>query len=503
MGLVGKAPASSEEKVLHDPRSLSLRCQISFLVKDAAVYGLTSAISRVASLLTFPLIARSLSPAEYGSLDLLQVFAAFLALLIVFGQDSAIARFFYESDSISWRRQVISQSLWLQFMVVALLVPILWMVARPISETMLNDAHSYRLVQMIIVQAPFIAMINVSASVLRLTFRKRRYVTLTLGYSAFQAGLWIAVVLSQGGDLFGIVLMSVFASATFGIIGVYFVRDWLDPPKGGQALRAMLLYAAPYGLVSCIEAFSPIAQRGLTQELLGTVEMGFLAVGVKIATLASLVVYAFQAAWTPFALSLHKQPDAPDTYRMVLKLLTLIVCLLALALAALASPLIFLLASDRYAAAAPVVFPLTMGIGITAIGWVTEFGITISKQSHLKLLASIVGFAAMVLSILALARNFGVVGVAFGTLVGQGVRVLLLSHFAQRAFPIPWGWQAPILLGLSVIGGAAGIAVEAAWGWEAGALINVAAMLGIAFFGVTLLLSNGERHVILRTLQRR
>lgn len=100
--------------------------------------------------------------------------------------------------------------------------------------------------------------------------------------------------------------------------------------------------------------------------------------------LVTLFVGAFQTAWGPFSLSLYKQSDSIDTYNLVLKSFVLVMVTCSLLLGAVAYPLITILATERYAHGAIVVFPLALALVIQATGWITEIGIGISKRSHLN-----------------------------------------------------------------------------------------------------------------------
>jgi len=90
-------PSYGEEVIkIDNPAVLGMGQRFKFLTRDLALYGGAAAISKGFALITFPLLARHFSVAEYGVLDYFLVLAGFLATMAIFGQDSAVARFFYE-----------------------------------------------------------------------------------------------------------------------------------------------------------------------------------------------------------------------------------------------------------------------------------------------------------------------------------------------------------------------------------------------------------------------
>ena len=93
------------------PAKLFQKERLLFLLSDTFTYGFTLAISRAFSFITFPLLARHFSVSDYGKLDFFLIMMGFLNTLVIFGQDSAVARYFYEYDNSKQRRELISQSL--------------------------------------------------------------------------------------------------------------------------------------------------------------------------------------------------------------------------------------------------------------------------------------------------------------------------------------------------------------------------------------------------------
>ncbi len=88
----------------------SIRVRLRFLLRDSAMYGGATSLSKAFALITFPIVARHFSTAEYGALDYFLTLTGLLAVFLIFGQDSAVARYFYEHEDVRDRRQLISQS---------------------------------------------------------------------------------------------------------------------------------------------------------------------------------------------------------------------------------------------------------------------------------------------------------------------------------------------------------------------------------------------------------
>ena len=422
---------------LEGPTGRGLRGRLAFLLKDSLVYGGAAAISKAFTLITFPLLARNLSVAEFGEVDFLVVLANFLTILLVFGQDSAVARYFYEYEDHEERRQLISQSLALQLFTTFLCVPLLLY----FQEYLPQSSGAQHIIFIIILQLPFLLVINFAQNLMKWTFERSHFIVMTLGFTIVQTALLAIVFMLLDVGVKEVLFVMLASAILFGVLGLYWIRRWLMWPQNFGRLREILPYAVPFGVICTIGAFGPTLERGMVESLIGLEALGIYAAGVKIVALITLVTAAFQTAWAPFYLSSHKREDAPITFIWIFKIFSFGICLVALILSLLAENLIQILASNRYQGAALIVFPLAMASAIQATGWISEIGITLSKRSYLQILPYIIFLFFTMCGILIFAPIYGLLGVSLGVLIGHVAKSISSSWMAQKAYPLNWPYK--------------------------------------------------------------
>jgi O-antigen/teichoic acid export membrane protein len=399
---------------------------------------------------------------------------------------------------------LISQSLVFQLSGLALFMPWFWMGSEWLTGILIASPDQVWLFKIVLLQLPFLLLINFSQNLLKWTFARARFLSMSLGYTVVQASLLVVAVLVFDVGIAGVLVVSLATSIVFGALGLFFVRKWLVRPRDFSRLREMLPFAIPYGVICIAGALLPTLERTLTDSLLGAESLGLYAAGTKLAMLIGLFVSAFQVAWGPFSLSLYKQSDSGPTYNWVFKLFALAVCLAALALTLLAQPLIVFLATDRYLGAVVVVFPLAMGFAIQATSWITEIGIGISKRSHLSLYAYGVAILVTLAGILLLTPIFGLLGVGLGVLSGQIAKAVVASWLAQQAYPLPWQYTPVVLLmTLTMVSGFASLWMGEHLGMLVGNLLMGAAIFLVIGFGWLILFSQAERVRVKALLMRR
>jgi O-antigen/teichoic acid export membrane protein len=427
---------------------------LRFLAQDSAVYGMAAAISRFATLVTFPIIVRHLTVSDYGVFDILQVFGSFLTVLLIFGQDSGVARYFFDHDDLETRRELISQSLLIRVVVLAVALPLVWLLASGALGLLGIDPSFRPAFGILLLQAPCLVFLNFAVVLLRVTFSRNRFIFLSIGFSFTQAACWLVAILVYDASVGGILLSGLLAAAIFAAIGLYFIRGWLKPTLRLNFVVQMLPYSLPYGAISVLRAIVPLMERALVSLLLAADALGLYAAGAKITMLYALFAFAFQSAWEPFALSIGKRPDAAATYNLVLKVFIVLACTLVLLLTAAARPLLVALASEKFVEATVIVFPLVLALAIESISWITEIGLILQRRTSLKLLGYVLGALASVLGIMLLAPAFGIAGVSVAVLIGAVVKAVVVTLLAGRVHDQRWDRASFLLvLPVTVIGG--------------------------------------------------
>ena len=96
---------------LPEPGGLvSIRDSLRRLSGDSLVYGLGQVGGKAVNLLLVPVLTRVLVPQQYGVSDLVTAYSASVLLVLVFGMDGALARFFYEQPDRDARIRMTSSS---------------------------------------------------------------------------------------------------------------------------------------------------------------------------------------------------------------------------------------------------------------------------------------------------------------------------------------------------------------------------------------------------------
>lgn len=419
--------------------SLSFVGRLKFLFTDSLVYGLANALNASMLLLLFPLLAKELSVENYGLFDFVISAISAVTIMFIFGQDSAVARFFYDSSCFSVRRSVVSSSFFFQTLVCVFGVFLIWLFGDVVGEyfsVFTNDKIMY----LSLIQIPCFMLINFSQNILKWTFEKNKFLFVSLGNSFVTlVATFIFVVFFDFG-LYGALLSFSVSRLLFSFVGIYFVRRWIALSWSFVNFKSMLLYALPYGFICVLNSLFPVVERFFVLNFSDTSELGFYAAATKVAMLASLPIYAFQTAWGPFYLSIFSDSGSKKVFHMVMVIFTSCILSVAVLSSLVGAPLISFLVGEEYYGASKYIPFIAVGLGVYSISSITSVGIDIEKVPRLRFYGYVFSFLSFLMLSPVLVGHLGSVGVALALSLASLSRLAIETFFSAYVSRLRFGY---------------------------------------------------------------
>ena len=303
-----------------------MRARLARLSQDSLIYGLGGAAARYTGLLLLPIYTRVFRPDEYGILESIVNLSALLLAITMLGLDGAAPLLYFASDDPQERRRL--TTLWIGIAVLVA-VPATGVLIAGAAGVSLLATGTPRYADLFALGAavlPFSLLQTVCSVILRLTFRPRPYAILNFSLTTLTALLSIYLVVFQHGGLPGALWGTLIGTALVSLLSIWTVRAQIDLPSlrgaAGATARRLLrlgLPLVPAGIALWIISFS---NTYFLIQFVGSDEAGVFRVGARLAALLGLGILAFQFAWTPFSLSMAREPDAPATYARIAGLYT-------------------------------------------------------------------------------------------------------------------------------------------------------------------------------------
>ena len=411
------------------------------LVKDTAIYGLSSIMGRFLNYLLVPLYTHYMPKAsgDYGVSTNMYAYTALIFVILTFGMETTLFRF--ANDEREKPDTVFSTGFSVILGLTALFLLAVFLFIGPISDSLGYAAHPDYLLMMAVVVS-LDALQALPFSLLRFQHRAVRFAWLKLLFIFLNIGLnvFYFVVLGKT-SVFYVFFINLLCT---GIITFFFIPDLLRVHWKFDAglLRRMLSYSWPILLLGVVGILNQVADKIIfpmvyPDKQAANVELGVYGSCVKIAMIMALITQAFRYAYEPIVFAKAKDDDKSEYYASAMKYF-LIFTLLAFLCVVAYMPLLQYILGEEYREGLRVV-PIVMVAEIMmGIYFNLSFWYKLIDRTIFGALFSLAGCVVLVAVNLWGIPRYGYMACAWGGVAGYGT-AMLLSYFAgQRLNPIPY-----------------------------------------------------------------
>lgn len=429
-----------------------MREALKRLTGESLIYGLGQVSGRAVQFLLVPILTRVLTRDVYGVADLVLAYCQFVVLVLVFGMDGALVRFFYQEPDRQARRRMVGTSLWFRLAVSIAASLLLALLARTLAPNLIGSSAYRKYLLIGAITLPFTLLSLFANDVLRVTFQPWKFIGLNVAQTLITGLASLYLVLVRHLGVAGVLYGKLAGDAAAALLGLVLARKTLAFVIDRQVLRRMLAFGLPVVPASIAYGIVGSADRYFLQRARGLAEVGTYAVAVKFFAISMMAVSAFSLAFFPFAHARAHEPEAPRLFARVLGLYVVAASLAALVLGLFAPEAVALLAPPEYRAAARPALLLAFAAVAYGAYYVACLGIQLSLRTAL------LGWTAGAAAIAALAANallaprLGGIGAALATLLGNVTLAVATYVVAQNVHPLPYQGGRLLLLFLLAVG---------------------------------------------------
>lgn len=431
------------------------------LLKDTALYGMSSIVGRFLNYLLVPLYTYKIAAESggYGIVTNLYAYTALLLALLTFGMETTLFRF-SNKDGEDQRKVYGTTLRMVGTVCIAFLVLVLSLV-KPVAGLLGYGAHPEYVACMAIIVA-MDAFQAIMFSRLRQQGKAIKFVCLKFAFIIpnILLNLFIFLVMPS---LFGRfpALESLYVGMDYGVGLIFFTNlictalvflGFFKELAGlgygfdkGTAKR-MLKYTWPLLILSLVGILNQVADKIIFPFLLpgeeGKVQLGIYGACVKIAMIMAILTQAFRYAYEPIVFNGSKDKNSPETLATGMKFF-IIFTLLAFLGVIFYMPLLRHIVSPGYwdgLDAVPVVMLAEIFMGVY---FNLSFWYKLSDQTHWGAIISSIGAAVMILvnvvgvkMLTAAGSSQAYMACAWGGFAGYGVSMLISFFLGQKKYPI-------------------------------------------------------------------
>lgn len=478
------------------------RLGIGALAHDAAIYGGVRVFLKSLAFLLVPLYARYLTPAEFGTLELILAFAAFVDVFI--NLSGVLARFYFDRDDSRWRKQAITLFFLIESTYPAVLIGGLLVFAGRLAEPVAGDAAYASLIVIALVDLYLTNIVDISMSLARLRRKPWTFAlyALTRGITYVTLAILLVAVWKLGVE--GIVIASLTAAC---LVFVVSAREYVGDLVRGvdwKVGREMISFGWPT-IVSAFAFYAlNLLDRFFVRHYHGAAETGLYGVAFRYSQIVLVGVFAFRMGWPQWHYSWLNTERHPVMVARGARWFFGALGFLVVLVSVWILPAFHVLMPERYWEATKAVPPLCLAAMATGAYAVTAVGLNVTKRMRLIPPTAIAAAAVAIALYFLLIPPFGFVGAAWATAGGLWTMAVFVGLVSQRIYPVPWDWPRLGLAVAATLGLAlASLAIDAWMPFAASLPARVAITLAYpAVLLVGRFLEPGERRALRGRLRR-
>ena len=429
------------------------------LVKDTAIYGLSSIVGRFLNYLLVPLYTYKIAASSggYGIVTNLYAYTALLLALLTFGMETTMFRFSNKDGED--RRRVYGTSLKMVGGASLLFVATVLLLLRPISGALGYAAHPEYVGCMAVIVG-LDAFQAIMFSKLRLEGRPVKFMLLKFAFIIPNILLNLLVFLvlpeffgshpgleatyARFNDGVGFIFFANLACTALVTLGFIPELRGLGVRFDGALARRMLRYTWPLLILSLVGVLNQVADKILFPRLMpgeeGLVQLGIYGACVKVAMIIALLTQAFRYAYEPIVFNDSRSKDSPETLADGMKYF-IIFTLLAFLAVMVYMPLLRHFIHPSYWEGLGVIPIVMMAEVFMGVYFNLSFWYKLSDKTWWGAIMSAIGAAVMIAVNVIFVPKIGYWACAWGGFAGYGTAMLLSFFIGRKRFPIPYDWK--------------------------------------------------------------
>ena len=414
------------------------------LLKNSAIYTLGSLLSRATSLISMPVLTRYLAPGEYGILSVVASVTGSLRFIYAMGMRDSSTRYYYDLDSEGQQRSYFSSLLFFSIATASLLSFLLMNFGdRLLGPLLKGEVPFYPYITVALAGLFFQVLGVLPNTLMRVREQASLYVTVDLVRAISVTALSILFVVVSGMGALGPMLAALVVSILATGYLLHYLRPYLSLSFRWAPVRESLYFGIPTMSERLCWWVVTGSNRLFLLHYVSLPAAGIYFVSYSVGQMLQIIGGSINAAWTPFFYATARYESEAEARRIIsyaATYYTLVIVTFALALAIFAREVFHILAPVRYLDGLPTVPWIVLGSMLEALYDIPSRGLYLTKRTRLLPLIMLAAAAVTTACNFALIPTWGMIGAAWGTILGYAVMILLTLVVAQRIYYVPYDY---------------------------------------------------------------
>jgi len=411
------------------------------LLSDAAVYGISSMLSRIVGLALLPLLTRYLTPADYGVVIMLGVVGMLFVPLGNLGMTNAIFRRFNLEKDPQARASVLGTGLVSVTCSSLVILAIGMLAAGPIARLIIGNADAVALVRVSLLAATATAIGMVPFVCLRAARRVKTAALVNVSKVVLSLIVTVSLLVVWELGVWAVVLGTLVSEVALALAQIVMTFPSFRAGFSWATWKRMASYGLPF-VPHHLQAVS-VNLFGLfvIREMLGLEAAGIYGVAIRFASPINFVVGAVQQSWVPYKFQIHAEDTNPRSFfQSTLTYYVAALSYLWVGVALWGPEVVRLLAGPEFHDAAFLIWAVALIPVMQGLYFMAGTGLELSDNTRPMPLVSFAGLVMVIAAAYLLVPRIDAFGAALATSLGWLTMGVVMYTISQRRFAISYDW---------------------------------------------------------------
>ena len=421
--------------------------ELRHLLRHASIYGAGNVLGKLVGFFMIPFYTHYLTPADYGTLELLDLSLTLTTLVLTMWLNASVVRQYNDSEKPKERNQAVSTVLIIAFSFGIVVASCGVRFSRPLSSLILNtpDLHLFVSLE---AWSFLVSSINVVClSYFRAKQRSTLVVATGLINLVLSLFLNIYFIAIRHTGVVGVLYSGLISSA---LVTIPLAAQTIGNVKlafSYRNLRAALAFGAPLIITSAAAFTVNFSDRFFLRHFATIAAVGVYALGYKFGFMLSLlVVQPFDMIWQARIYDIAKQDESGKMFSRLFEYYCLVLVTAGLALSIGVQELLFLISPSDFHAAYKVVPIVALAYIFQGTGRFFLAGSYIAKKTVRLGTVGLASAAGNIGLNLLLIPRYGMLGAAWATALSFFLMSSLFLAVSQSVYRIPYVFKRLVIL---------------------------------------------------------
>ena len=407
------------------------------------ILGIGAFLYLVVGIIGTPIITRLVDPVEYGYMSMFTVYSQIGMMVLGLGFDQALVRYFYNEDSIEYKRRLLFECCTVPFLV-SIIVGIFLFLGCVLTKAIGISQQS--LFELVLLELNVLVLLlnRYALLVLRLRYKTKDYSAVSVLQKTLYIVFTVLGVIWLHKYYFEILAIATILSTLLSTI-IAIIREKIVWNIHGSVTKfvipidELLKYGIPIMFATGISMLFNALDKFFLNHFCTLSDVGVYTSAMNLMAVFSIVRTSFNALWMPSAIEHYENnKDDKEFYKNGNAFVVLLMVIIGAGVI-LFKDLFVLLLGPKYQEASMIIPFLMFEPIMYTISETTTTGMVIQKKSNYQMIVALGSFGVNFVGNWLLTPLLGPRGAALSTGVSYIVFFMLRTGLSNRVFYIDYG----------------------------------------------------------------